>query len=1005
MANAGKRWKAVSRLASALGLVLGGVTQLSAEGSVQTLGGGPWQGNPVAYGWRDGVTATEAQFHTPSGLAMDPTGRFLYVADRDNGALRVLDLSAGLTRTVVRGLSQPVGVAVNSHGEILVLEYGNGTSGRAGWWDRFGNLLGWVAVDLPEVTAVTLDGEGQVWVTCGSNVVLRIGRQDSNVVARVLEPGVHLSGIVVLTNGWIALADQGLHGIWVMDPTGQSVVPWTGFNGSGDRFGGPAYAQFRSPGTLARAGGGIVLVADTGNHRVKQILPDGTCLPFYGVSQEDWLPGWPWPGWYDGELCDHGFGSCAEARSPVGVVVAANGDVYTAETYYHVIRHLQGTGLTGPEPLPRSQDPVDQVAPPEIEPAAGYYPMGYRIQVRVPRGEVFYTVDGSDPTTNSLPVLVTNGMGWIDWRYADRDLTSLRVRAFVGTQASAVTSGRFVGTNAIGVPAWMNQLDGGVGATVVIPVVMNLRAGERVRSFQYRLEVIPEDGAPGLEEPLQLLSLSSNDFVRLVTPAQAGGVGQYQAWSYSVPGAEGGQGLLIAALGTNANVSFQGYAVVGLVAVRVPGTAAEGAQYKVQIVAPSATSDGGQGSIPVEPMPAVTIRVSNVAYLVGDTAPGRWYNAGLFGDGILDNADVNNVFYASMGVVVPPAYTDVYDAMDVFPVDTEGAAGGDGLIRYLDWQVVLRRAAGLDRQRWWRRWQVGGTRTALGQGGLTAAGAGTSSLSVGSRWFRQGMLGLNSVGEAKDGMTVRIPVWVRMYPGSSLQGLQFRLEVEARDGAVPLLQSLSWEAAAGVARPDAEFSSTTTWAGGWSMGRIGIPSGASNLLGNLVLSIPEGVPPGGWYGVRVERADGASDWQTAVNFETRAARVCVGTPAMGDSRVSEEWRSWAFGGKNDEQSADDADPDGDGLTNWQEFVAGTNPLEPSSRLVIRPLPRLPSREKGPLLQWETIPGRIYEVWAAPDPVRGPWELVESLAGTGDVIVWEAHGQGAERRFFRLRVRF
>jgi len=47
------------------------------EGMVETLGGGPSQGNPLAYGWRDGDTAREAQFHTPMGLAVDRTGRFL----------------------------------------------------------------------------------------------------------------------------------------------------------------------------------------------------------------------------------------------------------------------------------------------------------------------------------------------------------------------------------------------------------------------------------------------------------------------------------------------------------------------------------------------------------------------------------------------------------------------------------------------------------------------------------------------------------------------------------------------------------------------------------------------------------------------------------------------------------------------------------------------------------------------------------------------------------------
>src|SRR6266566_4637276 len=76
-----------------------------ASPSVKTLGGS-------SPGYLNGDTL-DALFNTPMGLALDSTGNFLYLADRDNSAIRLLNLSAGQTFTFATdGISQPVGVAL-----------------------------------------------------------------------------------------------------------------------------------------------------------------------------------------------------------------------------------------------------------------------------------------------------------------------------------------------------------------------------------------------------------------------------------------------------------------------------------------------------------------------------------------------------------------------------------------------------------------------------------------------------------------------------------------------------------------------------------------------------------------------------------------------------------------------------------------------------------------------------------------------------------------------------
>ena len=56
-----------------------------ADGQVETISGGAFQGNSGSHsGYVNGDTLNVAQFHTPMGLGLDSTGNYLFVADRDN---------------------------------------------------------------------------------------------------------------------------------------------------------------------------------------------------------------------------------------------------------------------------------------------------------------------------------------------------------------------------------------------------------------------------------------------------------------------------------------------------------------------------------------------------------------------------------------------------------------------------------------------------------------------------------------------------------------------------------------------------------------------------------------------------------------------------------------------------------------------------------------------------------------------------------------------------------
>ncbi|MDO8631153.1 MAG: hypothetical protein Q7R41_11735, partial [Phycisphaerales bacterium] len=317
-----------------------------------------------------------------------------------------------------------------------------------------------------------------------------------------------------------------------------------------------------------------------------------------------------------------------------------------------------------------------------------------------------------------------NNTGTIRWRETTRDLTSLRLLTFVGGASSEIVRGQPVTENEIGVT---RDVAGGPGSTVIVPVTVDLRPADQLKSLQFRVEVWPNTlDSPMIPEKFRALSISTNDFIPVVTAAEAGGPATFGVAAYTNGLA---RGLAVTFLGTNANLSVKDFAAVAMVAVPIPAAAAPGSSYNIGVFNPSGTADGAEASVALRSMASRQIRVANIGYMVGDSSPATWYNADQveesrngsqildvtfgpygFGNRALENSDVNNVFAAALGVRVPYSFTDLFDSMDAFPEDNTSAAGGDGLIRFLDWQIILRRSLGLDATAWRRDWTVGGFR-------------------------------------------------------------------------------------------------------------------------------------------------------------------------------------------------------------------------------------------------------------------------------------------------------
>ena len=164
---------------------------------------------------------------------------------------------------------------------------------------------------------------------CG--VAVGLCFEQAPAVSTSLKPGralIYPNGLALDQQGNLFIADIGAHSIFKLDGRGRlTVIAGSGEAGfSGDE--GPAIqARLRSPHDLLFDTQGNLLVADTGNQRVRLIDKYGVIKTVAG----------------DGRSLQSNYNGVPPALSlnnPQGLALAADGSLLIADTYNHVVRRL-----------------------------------------------------------------------------------------------------------------------------------------------------------------------------------------------------------------------------------------------------------------------------------------------------------------------------------------------------------------------------------------------------------------------------------------------------------------------------------------------------------------------------------------------------------------------------------------------------------------------------------------------------------------------------------------
>jgi uncharacterized repeat protein (TIGR02543 family) len=259
-------------------------------------------------------TNSAARFNTPWHIAVD-IGDNVYVADYGNHTIRkitpagAVSTLAGLagspestdgTGSAAR-FNMPIGVAVDTNGNVYVGEYGNST-----------------------IRKITPGGV----VSSLAGLAGNIGSADgTGSAARFKNP----NGVAVDTNGNVYVADYGNYTIRKITPGGavSTIAGLAGNRGTTDGVG--AAARFFYPAGIAVDNARSLYVADTFNHTIRKITSDGTVTTLAG------FPG-------SGGAAD-GTGNIARFSSPDEVAVDSSGNVYVADNGNSTIRKITPAGV------------------------------------------------------------------------------------------------------------------------------------------------------------------------------------------------------------------------------------------------------------------------------------------------------------------------------------------------------------------------------------------------------------------------------------------------------------------------------------------------------------------------------------------------------------------------------------------------------------------------------------------------------------------------------------
>lgn len=277
-------------------------------------------GSPGLKGSSDGVGIL-ARFNAPSSLALDASGNLL-VADTGNHTIRRVVVADGTVTTLAGAAGQPG--AADGVGALARFNAPNGLAVT-------GTDSIYIA-DAQNHTIRLLASDGTVTTYAGT--AGRPGQLDGDKAAALFNQP---NGLALASNGTLYVADYGNSCIRAIAPGGAVSLLAGQYAAHGFTNGTGNAATFYLPVGLAVNTAGNLVVAEAGNHVIRQVSPTGVVTTLAGTG-----------------TAGNADGSATVARffRPCGVAVTPSGGFLVADTDNQILRSISAAGAVTTLTLP-----------------------------------------------------------------------------------------------------------------------------------------------------------------------------------------------------------------------------------------------------------------------------------------------------------------------------------------------------------------------------------------------------------------------------------------------------------------------------------------------------------------------------------------------------------------------------------------------------------------------------------------------------------------------------
>ena len=292
---------------------------------------------------------------------------------------------------------------------------------------------------------------------------------------------------------------------------------------------------------------------------------------------------------------------------------------------------------------------------------------------------------------------------------------------------------------------------------------------------------------------------------------------------------------------------------------------------------------------------------------------------------------------------------------------------------------------------------------------------------------KQGSL-VNETAAQQDGSNVPLYARVSIEPMQGVAGQSLVVPLRGRvQGSIPLkvmllnVEVLPLDSTPPVNEqvklfPDAAFG-PVSFSSSESLGNAAVAclnTDSSGVTGDVTLAklrftVPASAQPQDAYIIRVTRFSASPDGLSAMPISIEDGLVTLSNrdgSTVGDG-IPDSWRLKYFGSLDNVLGLANADADGDGVLNWAEYRAGTNPNDTSSALRLSARAQLANGVNFSgviVLRWPSISGKEYVIESSLKVSGGVWiPAAPTQVGTGGELSLEASTGADAQRFFRVRI--